>query len=216
MKRKRFISGMIIVVLCFVLFLSVSSIGNAEDPYHSGSVDDEEIAAYEVSRVDATMRDDDWEYDPTEIDEDVIESKAYVLADGSDKEADKIKNEMLDRAKENKALYLAAVDAGIEIPGSEVERVVSEIREGMHRTKEDEEQLKAVVDGMGITEDEYWEKTKPQYETMLMIDKYLDSELSKMSYEMGVTEESEEFIKKREELKNDIVNKAVEKYSDGS
>lgn len=205
MKKAMIIKG--IVFVAFVACLSGafdSKKGSASNHYNEGSASDTANMIYNIASADEDIKSDDWNYDPTVINEERIAKKAEAVAKESGREEAEVKEELLTQATENRALYLAALDAGITVTQAEVDESINTIKEAFHNDEEAKEELAAILAGYGISEEEYWEKTRSQYEAILIINKYLNLRVEEMDVE---DEEQSEAI-------DEITDEAVEEYGE--
>lgn len=165
----------IIVILCSAFLLTCVCLIRENDIFADEDVYDDNFkeSVYEIGKKDVDIE-VDYLSESNIIEEEVVEEKAKEISNALDQyEYETLFDEMLNREKEDRALYLAALDYGIEITEIEVDQIVDEIKSSIEGT-ENEEILKSYIRGAGLSEEEYWEKIRDKYKKNLYISKYLE------------------------------------------
>lgn len=129
--------------------------------------------------------------------------------------------ELLDKIIREKAVYIEAMNQGFEVSDSEISTAIEEVKK-LLRENENKDQynyLKNYIDGLGITEDQYWsEKVTPIYRETFTANKLIDNLRLKYSKVNQITDSAgsdSKFNDYLENYRNDLVSKAnIEIYID--
>lgn len=215
MKRKykslMIISSLIVSCSIIVIIGMHSTAVNRYEKINS-QTSEEEREIYSVSEISKDVIQESADYDPTIIDKDAISEKAKKMADVLGKDKKQLEKEIMNDAERTKALYLAAKDYGITVSDSEVDEILNELKNALHSSEDGEEQLNAALAGLDMSEDEYWETSRAQYETNIYIDKYLDARSEEINGEKIYEKITPDSIDVRNNLIEQITNEALEKY----
>ncbi len=211
--KKRIIIALSIV-LCSATFVVIGASSSATNYYNSNNVTKVQKELYNISKNDSKVFGKNWKYDPTNVDEKLISKQADEVAKQSGENKQNLEKDMLRRAVEAKVLYLAATDAGFSASEAEVQKEVDDLRKGIHGIPEEEKNLKAIVDGFEMTEDEYWEMVKPQYETAIIVNKYLDHEYEKRKSKLKGNYDGEKIYQLELKWRQEIINRAKSRYGE--
>ncbi|MBQ6537431.1 MAG: SurA N-terminal domain-containing protein [Eubacterium sp.] len=210
MKKRMIIVSSLLV--CVIAFASIGIISSAGNRYNSDSVSETQRELYHISKNDLKEIDKNWKYDPTIVDRKMIDSQSDEVAKQTGQDKKTVQKKMIDRAVETRALYLAALDAGFSATDSEVKNEIDDLKRVIHEDPEAEKDLKAVIDGYEMSEDEYWKKVAPQYKTGIIVNKYLDKEYEKRKSKTKGFIDGEKEQKLETEWRQEIVNSAIKKY----
>lgn len=121
--------------------------------------------------------------------------------------------EILDKMIERIVLFNKALSGGFEASDEEVVDTVAEVKSVFVQDEEQYKFLKDYLDGMGVSEDQYWGEIVPEeYKQVLSVNKLYDSLRNEFIKNYNLTDSKE--IKSKfdvywDEYKNDMVNKAV-------
>ena len=195
MKKKcMYIGTGIICSLCIIAgvygyTLNAESINNTE-------VDavEKEGVLNEIGKYDKNNNIDEYDYlsDDSGVDVDNIRDKAEMISDiQPEMDENEVYDNMLEYEMENKAFYLAAVDAGYTASEEEIDDIINYIKDAIQGTEE-EKYIKSYILGRGMREEEYWISIRDLYKRNLIIKKYLEDN-------MNDTDDKEEFDKLKEE-----------------
>ncbi len=195
MKKKcMYIGTGIICSLCIIAgvygyTLNAESINNTE-------VDavEKEGVLNEIGKYDKNNNIDEYDYlsDDSGVDVDNIRDKAEMISDiQPEMDENEVYDNMLEYEMENKAFYLAAVDAGYTASEEEIDDIINYIKDAIQGTEE-EKYIKSYILGRGMSEEEYWISIRDLYKRNLIIKKYLEDN-------MNDTDDKEEFDKLKEE-----------------
>lgn len=146
--------------LCVGLGYYSKNISTAVDVYKAGDVSSEEKMLYDVSK-----KVNSGEYN-------LYEEVSEIVAETTGGEKEEIKDDLEQNDKKRDELEKAAIDAGITVTEEEIDEVIKKIKESLHSDEEGNKQLKAVLMGSGLSEDEYWSSCRNYYKKSLMIEKY--------------------------------------------
>ncbi len=213
MKKKIIIGvlGLLVVTTGAVTMIKIQ--GESQNYYNSSRATEEEKDMYSMGKDEKERLGTTGEYDPTQINREQIKEKAESVADQMGKTVEEAEAIILQNALEEKALYLAASEEGIDVTDLEVDQAVNDIRKAVHDEEEEEKQLKAVIAGRGMSEDEYWSSLKAQYKVNMIINKYLEGKYEKMADKENVTRESENYSEKTAAWRNTLTDEAISKFN---
>jgi parvulin-like peptidyl-prolyl isomerase len=96
-----------------------------------------------------------------------------ISSDLAEKEVDEA--EALDKLIEKQLVYNAAIESGIDVSDSEVDRIIEQTKQALEQDDDANAQQAEYIAGLGISEEEYWEMVKPIYKKMLIMGKYKNS-----------------------------------------
>lgn len=140
----------------------------------------EEQNVFELGKAQSEMGCEIYKNEKT-IDKEAIEKKAEALSTIYGLEEKQVRENLEQNAKEEQALYLCAIRAGIDLNDDEYDSKIKEIQSGI--SQEEYEMFNAYLAGYGITEDEYWDIARDTYEREFIIDKYLKQYCIQNSYD---------------------------------
>lgn len=212
MKKKIIIGALGLLVVTTGAVAMVKMQGESQNYYNSSRATEDEKDMYSMGKDEKERLGTGGEYDPTQTTREQIREKAESVADQMGKTVDEAEEIILQNALEEKALYLAAIEVGINVTDSEVDQAVNDIRTAVHDEEEEEKQLKAVIAGRGMSEDEYWNSLKAQYKVNMMINKYLEGEYEKMADKENVTKEEENYSEKTATWRKILTDEAIDKF----
>lgn len=222
MRGELIMKKMYAVILVVAIVISIGAVvivvkksTDAKNYYDSTSASVMEKTLYNVSKDLKNHQEIVGDYDITEVDESELDARAEIVAKNSNRNKAEVKSELKERIERKKALYLAAKEAGYNVTDEEIEQAVQETKEAIHAQKDSENEFKAVLNGMGVSENEYWELQKKQYEIDLLINKYMEDQMAKK--EIG---DKKNIANNDYEIKNkvqkEIEDEALEKYGESS
>ena len=140
----------------------------------TGSEEHKEWQIKTVMEEGKNLRPDDWHYDPEVIDEEQIERMAEVYAKVYGFSKEEYVEDQLKRAREQRALYRAAKDAGIEVSEEELDKAMDAIREGYKNDSDIKKLFDMFCDINSISIDDYIENYLQSVEKVnRMGDKYI-------------------------------------------
>lgn len=212
MKKKIIIGALGLLVVTTGAVAMVKMQGESQNYYNSSRATEDEKDMYSMGKDEKERLGTGGEYDSTQTTHEQIREKAESVADQMGKTVDEAEEIILQNALEEKALYLAAIEVGINVTDSEVDQAVNDIRTAVHDEEEEEKQLKAVIAGRGMSEDEYWNSLKAQYKVNMMINKYLEGEYEKMADKENVTKEEENYSEKTATWRKILTDEAIDKF----
>lgn len=207
-KRRKLLTASLFVVGIFAILAGV--VGIAQNYYTKAP--DKEKKIYQAAGKEKKRLEKAGEYNPEEISESQIEEKAKNVAEMFDMSEEEAKDKIRQDSMNKKALYLAAKEAKIVVSSEEVAEQIEKARKVYHEDEEGKKELQALIAGMGMTEDEYWEAIKPQYESNMRINKYLQEMYKKKCQEEDISYPSPEFTEKQEVWREELTKAAIEKY----
>ena len=221
MKRIIMIVAISAIVICAGGFAIINSLKeddyyesdvavNKEEYYESGNASENETMLYEISKSNAAVKQDEWQYDPRNIDEETIDKNAEAIAEQTNESKEDAKKRLMQQAKKKRALYLAAIAEGYTATEQEVKDSIEVAKKALHESEEGEKELEAIFTGMNCTEEEYWEKAKKQYETSIIINKYTSAKISqkKKGKKAGTDVDQEQ----EKQWYDEITKEAMKKY----
>lgn len=210
--NKKILIVSLLVGVGFITIIGIHS--NSANRYEkeNKATGKEETDIYKAAKISKDILEKTGEYDPLNVDEDAIDVKAGKMADALGKDKEQLKKDITDNSEQTKALYMAAKDYGITVSEAETDEALNELKNILHSSEDGQKQLDAVLAGLGMSEEEYWEASRVQYETNIYINKYLDARCEEILQDKdkeGITADS---IDERNELVEKITKEAVKKY----
>lgn len=94
----------------------------------------------------------------------------YKLLSGNSRSDQELLNQIIERH----LLYQEATKKNISISNEQIEKALQESKYTLNRAPELYKKMLQYWEGLGMTEDQYWEYTKPVYEKSLMCGEYKD------------------------------------------
>lgn len=109
--------------------------------------------------------------------------------------------EILDSLIEKQVVYNEAIKKGITISEEKIDEIIKLNQESIKQNPEYYEQLKGIIDGLGVTEDQYWIDAKPIYKKILIMGEYKNNFLKAKFMEenkdiSNINEKYKEYYKK--------------------
>lgn len=159
-----------------------------------------------------------------EISKQVLEKKCKTVMtvdneNITDKELDAVKtmhpefsNEQAkDEVVCDKLVYKEALKQGIVVTSQEIDDYVKQAREMIKQDPASKQMVDDYIKGLGLTEEEYWEKAKDEYKVQLTISKYktsVEDEFSK-SVKKDDPQYTDKYLKFYQKKVSDLKSKAV-------
>jgi hypothetical protein len=120
--------------------------------------------------------------------------------------------ELLDKIIEKTVLFDEATAEGFSVTDNEINAEIEKVRDLIAKDPEQSDFFKNFIDGLGMTEEEYWEKIVfPGYKEVFTINKLSDSLKQKFAEENNITDPAElssSFRDFYKEYKVDLISKA--------
>lgn len=111
--------------------------------------------------------------------------------------ANKTDKEILDSLIEKQVVYNEAVRKGITISEDRIDEIIKLNQQSIKQNPEYYKQLKGIIDGLGITEEQYWKDARPIYNKILVMgeykNNYLKSKFMEENKNKDITNFSEEY-----------------------
>ena len=131
-----------------------------------------------------------------------------VSSDLAEREIDEA--EALDKLIEKQLVYNAAIESGIKVSESEIDKIIKQTKQALKEDDAANAQHMEYIDGLGISEEEYWKMVKPIYEKMLIMGEYKNNFIKKKFIEensitdqKSIEEEYAEYFKEHVESLRD-------------
>ena len=125
------------------------------------------------------------------------------------------KSNALDQLIKQKALYLLACKNGYEVEDKVVKEKIVETKNAINSDIEQKTFLKNYLEGLGISEDEYFEQLFDSYKVRLTIGKYKNSKLKpqliKQDKTLSERDYTQKFNKKLDNYIEELINENVNK-----
>lgn len=214
MKKMIVISVLGVIILGGVCAFFVGKDGNAENYYNRKETSQTEKMLYNIgaeSRENIKSANDN--EDDTVVDSENIKKNAEVYAKETNQSSQKVEKKMTEKSIEKKALLLAARDEGISVTEQEVSKAIQDVKEAYNKNETSKKELQAVIAGTGLSEKEYWDYVKPEYEENMVINKYLESKYKKKAEQSSIAYGTEQYYEKAKIWREDLAQEAVEKYN---
>lgn len=198
---KKFLYSAIVVVLVMI----------ASGVVYATSISDK---GKEIGQEEAENNKNDSESIIAIVNGTEISQKSFnsykIMLNQNHKYSDK---EILDKMIERIVLFNKALSGGFEATDEEVVDTVAEVKSVFVQDEEQYKFLKDYLDGMGVSEDQYWGEIVPEeYKQVLSVNKLYDSLRNEFIKNNNLTDSKEiksKFGSYWDEYKSDMVNKAV-------
>ncbi len=126
-----------------------------------------------------------------------LDLDTYVLNKEFIGKSEVIEKDALEELVDSKILYMEAVQLGYKITNEEVEETINTNKEIINNNQEHQIFLQNYLEGLNLSEEEYWRLVKKAYEKSLTVGKYKNSEL-KDSFEANLTKENKNYAERSE------------------
>lgn len=117
--------------------------------------------------------------------------------------ANQTDKEILDSLIEKQVVYNEAVRKGITISEDRIDEIIKLNQQSIKQNSEYYKQLRGIIDGLGITEEQYWKDAIPIYNKILVMGEYKNNYLKLKFMEenknkdiTNISEEYKEYYKK--------------------
>lgn len=211
MKSKKGVI-LLVAIVAFSFVFGIS--GVAKNYFTSNSPSEKEKKSYQAAKKEKERLDTKTTYDPkAPINKEEIEKKAENVASMFNMKKTDAEEVIQQSSIEKKALYLAAEDMRIIVSDKEVTEEINKIKKSFESDPEGQKELNAQVAGMGMNEDEYWEFLRPQYKSNMIVNKYLQKMYESRCEKEKINIDTEKFMQKKQEWRNEIVKDAIKKYN---
>ena len=121
--------------------------------------------------------------------------------------------EVLDKMIERRVLFAQAVSEGLEVGDEEVSAAVEAVKTTVEQDKEQAEFLSSYLEGLGISDEQYWTEIVPkEYKQVLTIDKLYQQLRNAFIKSSGLSDPAEikaQFDTQWKAYKNTLVSKAA-------
>lgn len=214
MKKVLGFSIMGVVVIGGLCGFIFGRNGVAKNYYTRPETSKTEKTLYNIEKESReNMKSVDANEDFTVVDSELIKKNAESYAKETDQSQEKVEELMTKKSMETRAFYLAAQDEGISVTEREVSDAIEEVKTSYSKDETSKKQLQAIIAGSGMSEKEYWNNLRPEYEKNMVINKYLEEQYLKLAKKSNIEYGTEEYYKKIEVWREDLAEKAIQKYN---
>ena len=198
-KIFKRVCGTLILSVGMVSILTVSKIGGAE-------TDDSETKEYKQQLFDAAKECAKYNEDKKAFGDtdEKIEKSAEIISAQSGADKEEVQDILYEEEERKATLERLAREAGISVTEQEVSAEIEKVRGLLHSDEQSEEELRIITDGLGMSEEEYWESVRPVYERNLLIDKYVTQEAKNKGYDA----DEQHDISVRYQIEDNLVEEA--------